>query len=277
MATATAVTRGAARARPRSLDRPAVVRPAASGRARRHRGGACMCVAGAGPEVGSADLSVAAGSTDAPPPEGFATVEEALAAVAAGSFAVVVDDENRENEGDLIGAAERMTPEAMAFMVRYTSGVICVGLPGERCDALELPLMVPPDANSDAMATAFTVTCDLAEGTTTGISAADRAATLRALADPEVSPAAFNRPGHIFPLRARPGGVLVRPGHTEAAVDMSRLAGCAPAGVLCELVNDDGTMQRLPDLKRFAAEHDLPLVSIEQLAAHRAAYDVESF
>jgi 3,4-dihydroxy 2-butanone 4-phosphate synthase/GTP cyclohydrolase II len=145
-------------------------------------------------------------------------------------------------------------------------------LPGDRCDALELPLMVPPAANADQFRTAFTVTVDLAEGTTTGISAADRAATLRALAGPLTRPADLNRPGHIFPLRARRGGVLERPGHTEAAVDLARLAGLRPAGVLSEVVRDDGTMARLPDLQRFARKHGLPLISIADLIAHRTRH-----
>jgi 3,4-dihydroxy 2-butanone 4-phosphate synthase/GTP cyclohydrolase II len=173
-------------------------------------------------------------------------------------------------------AADAATPEAIAFFVRHTSGVICAALPGARCAALALPLMVPPDANADQFRTAFTVTVDLAIGTTTGISAADRAATLRALADPASTPAMFNRPGHIFPLRARPSGVLERSGHTEAAVDLARLAGREPAGVLCELVLDDGHMQRLPDLERFAREHRLPLVSIADLIHHRRTTELVS-
>lgn len=196
-------------------------------------------------------------------------IEAALAQLAAGGIVVVADDEDRENEGDLIMAADAATPEAIAFFVRHTSGVICAALPGWRCDQLELPLMVPPAANADQFRTAFTVTVDLAHGTTTGISAADRAATLAALADPLRTPADFNRPGHIFPLRARDGGVLERPGHTEASVDLARLAGRAPAGVLCELVLDDGRMQRLPDLRRFADTFGLPLVSIADLIEHR--------
>jgi len=157
--------------------------------------------------------------------------------------------------------------------VRHTSGVICAALSGDRCEALALPLMVPPATNADQFRTAFTVTVDAAVGTTTGISAADRAATLRALADPSTRPAQLNRPGHIFPLRARPGGVLQRPGHTEAAVDLARLAGRAPAGVLSELVLDDGSMARLPELQAFARAHRLPLISIADLIAYRTAHD----
>ena len=199
----------------------------------------------------------------------FAPIELAIEHVAAGGIVVVADDEHRENEGDLIMAADAATPEAIAFFVRYTSGVICAALPGWRCDELALPLMVPPDANADQFRTAFTVTVDLAHGTSTGISAADRAATLNALANPATAPSDLNRPGHIFPLRARPGGVLERPGHTEAAVDLAALAGRRPAGVLSELVLDDGRMQRLPDLQRFASEHRLPLVSIADLIEYR--------
>ena len=203
----------------------------------------------------------------------FDTIERALAHLAAGGIVVVADDEDRENEGDLIMAADAATPEAIAFFVRHTSGVICAALSGDRCEALALPLMVPPATNADQFRTAFTVTVDAAVGTTTGISAADRAATLRALADPSTRPAQLNRPGHIFPLRARPGGVLQRPGHTEAAVDLARLAGRAPAGVLSELVLDDGSMARLPELQAFARAHRLPLISIADLIAYRTAHD----
>jgi len=199
----------------------------------------------------------------------FDPIESALLAIAAGGIVVVADDEDRENEGDLIMAADAATPEALAFFIRHTSGVVCAALPGERCDSLELPLMVPPAANSDQFRTAFTVTVDLKVGTTTGISAGDRAATLRALADERSTPGDFNRPGHVFPLRARPGGVLERPGHTEASVDLARLAGRSPVGVLCEVVLDDGRMARLDDLRRFADEHSLPLVSIADLIEHR--------
>jgi 3,4-dihydroxy 2-butanone 4-phosphate synthase/GTP cyclohydrolase II len=199
----------------------------------------------------------------------FDPIEAAIAAIGRGEIVVVADDEDRENEGDLIMAADMATAEQIAFFVRHTSGVICVGLPGERCDELQLPLMVPASGNTEVQGTAFTVTVDLAEGTSTGISAADRARTLQALADPTVGPAAFNRPGHIFPLRARPGGTLKRAGHTEAAVDLARLAGRAPAGVLCEVVLDSGGMARVPDLRAFADEHGLLLVSIADLIRYR--------
>jgi 3,4-dihydroxy 2-butanone 4-phosphate synthase/GTP cyclohydrolase II len=195
-------------------------------------------------------------------------IEDALAAMARGAMVVVVDDEDRENEGDLILAAEHATPEAIAFMVRHTSGVLCVGLPGERLDALALPLMV--ERNSDSMRTAYTVTVDYRHGTTTGISAADRAATIRALVDPAAAADDFNRPGHVFPLRAVSGGVLRRPGHTEASVDLTRLAGLRPGGVLAEVVNDDGTMARRPELEAFARRHGLCIVSIADLIAYRS-------
>jgi 3,4-dihydroxy 2-butanone 4-phosphate synthase/GTP cyclohydrolase II len=197
----------------------------------------------------------------------FDSVEQAIAAIAAGGFAVVVDDTDRENEGDLIIAAEKITAQQMAFLVRYSSGVVCVALTGERLDQLQLPLMV--SSNNESQRTAFTVTVDYLHGTSTGISAADRAATLRALADSRIPAGDFARPGHIFPLRYAPGGVLARPGHTEAALDLSRLAGLAPAGVLCEIVNDDGSMARRPELLRFARQHGLPIITIADLIAYR--------
>ena len=194
-------------------------------------------------------------------------IEDVIAAIARGEMVVIVDDEDRENEGDFIMAAQHATPEKLAFIVRYSTGVICVPLTGERCEELRLPLMV--EQNTESQRTAYTVTVDLIEGTTTGISAADRAATSRAIADPDVDFKAFARPGHIFPLRARTGGVLKRAGHTEAAVDLARLAGCEPVGVICEIQNDDGTMMRLPDLRKFCKEHGLLLSSIEQLIHYR--------
>ncbi|HTB56288.1 MAG TPA: bifunctional 3,4-dihydroxy-2-butanone-4-phosphate synthase/GTP cyclohydrolase II [Polyangia bacterium] len=197
----------------------------------------------------------------------LARVEDAIAAVARGEMIVVVDDEERENEGDLVMAAEAATPEALAFMVRHTSGVVCAALTGDRLSELQLPLMVAD--NDESQGTAFTVTVDYRHGTTTGISAADRAATLRALADPGSLARDFARPGHVFPLRARSGGVLQRRGHTEATVDLARAAGFAPCGVLCELVNDDGTMSRPRDLSAFAERHHLALISIADLVAYR--------
>ena len=195
------------------------------------------------------------------------SVEEAVTAMANGEFVLVVDDVHRENEGDLIIAAEAVTAEQIAFMVRYTSGLICLPTTGERLDALDLPPMVSD--NTERHQTAFTVSIDYARGTTTGISAADRAATIRAVVDPDVSPGDFHRPGHIFPLRYHDGGVLARPGHTEAAVDLARLAGMFPAGVLCELVDDDGSMMRGEALERFAEAHDLAMISIADLIAYR--------
>jgi 3,4-dihydroxy 2-butanone 4-phosphate synthase/GTP cyclohydrolase II len=204
-------------------------------------------------------------------PAAFDTVEQALQEIADGGMVVVVDDEDRENEGDLVMAAVHATAADLAFMVRHTSGVVCVALPGDRCDALELSPMVA--VNTDAKGTAFTVTVDVAAGTTTGISAADRAATIRALADDRVTAREFRRPGHVFPLRARDGGVLKRAGHTEAAVDLARLAGLPPIGVLCELVNDDGSMARRPELLAFAAAHGLPIITVADLVAHRRRTD----
>jgi 3,4-dihydroxy 2-butanone 4-phosphate synthase/GTP cyclohydrolase II len=204
--------------------------------------------------------------------DAFATIPEAIEDIARGRMVIVVDDADRENEGDLIVAAEKVTPETIAFMVRYTSGVICLPVMGERLDELHIPLMVA--ANTDHQRTAFTVTVDARRGVTTGISAADRATTIRAMVDPETRPEDILRPGHIFPLRYREGGVLRRAGHTEAAVDLARLAGLYPAGVLCETVNDDGTMARLPDLRRFAREHDLLLISIADLIEYRRRREV---
>lgn len=197
----------------------------------------------------------------------FDPVEDAISAIRNGEFVIVVDDADRENEGDLIIAAEKITPEKMAFLVRYSSGVVCIALPGARLDQLALPLMVRD--NTDPHRTAFTVTVDYRHDTTTGISASDRAATLRALSDPGTTAGDFARPGHIFPLRVREGGVLNRPGHTEAAHDLVTLAGLRPGGVLCEIVRDDGHMARRPDLLRFARQHDLRIISIAQLIAHQ--------
>ncbi len=197
----------------------------------------------------------------------FTHIENAIAAIERGELVIVVDDADRENEGDLIMAAEKVTPESMGFMIRHTSGVICMPLEGSRLDDLELPLMVAN--NTEGQRTAFTVSVDAKHGTTTGISAADRAATVQVLIDAHTGPDDLNRPGHIFPLRYREGGVLKRAGHTEAAVDLARLAGCTPAGVLAEVVNDDGTMARLPQLDSFATEHGLQLISIADLIRYR--------
>ncbi|OAV50709.1 3,4-dihydroxy-2-butanone-4-phosphate synthase [Rhizobium sp. WYCCWR10014] len=205
----------------------------------------------------------------------IATIENAISAIANGQMVVVVDDQNRENEGDIVVAADAVTPEAIAFMMTHARGLVCIAMEGERLDALDIPLMVPN--NTESHKTAFTVSVDYLKGTTTGISAADRAATVSALVDDRAKPADFARPGHIFPLRANPRGVLGRPGHTEAAVDLARLAGRIPAGVICEVANDDGTMSRLPELTVFAERHNLPLVTIEDLVAyldHQAAKDI---
>ena len=202
----------------------------------------------------------------------LSTIDEAIAQIRAGGMVVVVDDEDRENEGDLIMAAEDVTPEAIGFFLAHTSGVICAPVEAERADELDLPLMVV--ANTEALRTAFTVTVDYRHGTTTGISAADRAATIKALVDPATRPTDLNRPGHIFPLRYRPGGVLKRAGHTEAAVDLARLAGKYPSGVLCEIVMPDKQeMARLPYLVGFAKEHHLPLISIADLIRYRRQHE----
>ncbi|MBV9950695.1 MAG: bifunctional 3,4-dihydroxy-2-butanone-4-phosphate synthase/GTP cyclohydrolase II [Acidimicrobiia bacterium] len=198
----------------------------------------------------------------------FASVEDAVAAIAAGDIVVVVDDEDRENEGDLIMAAEAATAEKIGFFVRHTSGLICVPMTGDRLDELDIPLMVR-DNNTESQRTAFTYSVDYLYGTTTGISAADRANTISALIDPATTPTDLARPGHIFPLRYRDGGVLKRAGHTEAAVDLARMAGLYPAGVLCEVVKENGEMARLPDLVEFSAEHNLLLISIAQLIKYR--------
>jgi 3,4-dihydroxy 2-butanone 4-phosphate synthase / GTP cyclohydrolase II len=194
-------------------------------------------------------------------------VDRAIKDIAEGRPVIVVDDANRENEGDIILAASMATPELLAFMIRYTSGVICVPLPGAELDRLQLPLMT--SQNTERMRTAFTLSVDAREGVTTGISAADRAATIARLVDPATTALDLVRPGHVFPLRYAEGGVLRRPGHTEAAVDLARLAGLPPAGVLAEVVNDDGTMARLPELRTFADHHDLAVISIEQLIKYR--------
>jgi 3,4-dihydroxy 2-butanone 4-phosphate synthase/GTP cyclohydrolase II len=207
------------------------------------------------------------GKPSAAPTAPLASVEELLAELRAGRMVVVMDDEDRENEGDLIMAAEHATAAAVAFMIRHTSGIICVPMEEQRLAALDLPQMVP--VNNESHRTAFTVSVDLARGTTTGVSSADRAATIRALADAGSTAADFVRPGHIFPLRPRPGGVLVRAGHTEAAVDLCRLAGLKPVGVLCEVMNDDGTMARRPQLEEFAHRHGLKLGTIAGLIRHR--------
>jgi 3,4-dihydroxy 2-butanone 4-phosphate synthase / GTP cyclohydrolase II len=204
-----------------------------------------------------------------PPVRGLDSIERAVADIAAGRAVVVVDDEDRENEGDLVFAAEKATPELMAFTIKHTSGYVCVPMTSADLDRLELPLMVT--TNQERMRTAYTVTVDAREGVTTGISAADRAHTVRVLADPATTPYDLTRPGHVNPLRALEGGVLRRAGHTEAAVDLCRMAGLAPVGVICEIVSeqDDHGMARLDELKEFAAQHDLAIISIADLIAWR--------
>ena len=198
-------------------------------------------------------------------------IERAIADIAAGKAVVVVDDETRENEGDLIFAASKATPELMAFTIRHSSGVICVPMPADMLDRLEIPLMTPH--NKDKLRTAYTISVDARDGVSTGISAADRAHTARVLADSATEPWEITRPGHVFPLRYREGGVLVRRGHTEAAVDLARLAGLTPAGVLVEVVNDDGTMKRAPELREFADEHGLAMISIDDLVRYRRRHE----
>jgi len=199
------------------------------------------------------------------------TVEDAVAAIAAGRAVVVVDDEDRENEGDIIFAASKATPELMAFTIRYSSGVICAPMTAEILDRLGIPLMTPH--NRDRHRTAYTVSVDARDGVSTGISAADRAHTVRTLIDSATEPFEVTQPGHVFPLRYTEGGVLVRPGHTEAAVDLARLAGLTPAGVIAEVVNDDGSMMRGQQLRDFADEHDLLMISIEDLIHHRRRHE----
>jgi 3,4-dihydroxy 2-butanone 4-phosphate synthase/GTP cyclohydrolase II len=199
----------------------------------------------------------------------FSTVDEAIAEIAAGRMIIVVDDEDRENEGDLTLAAEACTPEMVAFIRKYASGVICVPMVTERLEQLDLPQMV--QRNEARLGTAFTVSVDAREGITTGISAADRARTIHVLADPNARPQDLVKPGHIFPLRAREGGVLVRAGQTEAAVDLCRLAGLQPVGVICEITNPDGSMSRLPQLKPFAKRHGLKMITVKDLIAYRMA------
>jgi 3,4-dihydroxy 2-butanone 4-phosphate synthase/GTP cyclohydrolase II len=203
----------------------------------------------------------------------FGTVEQAIADVRAGRIVLVADDESRENEGDLIAAAEKVTPDAINFMLLHGRGLICLTLTPERCEALGLPQMV--EHNTEAHETAFTVSVDAAArfGVTTGISAADRAATVRVAIDPVTVPSDLRRPGHVFPLRSRPGGVLQRVGQTEASVDLARLAGLYPAGVICEVLNPDGTMARRPELERFADEHGITFITVAQIVAHRLQHE----
>jgi 3,4-dihydroxy 2-butanone 4-phosphate synthase/GTP cyclohydrolase II len=223
----------------------------------------------AGPRAeGKPALSLAARQSGSP----FARIEDAVAAVRAGRMIIIVDDADRENEGDLMIAAEKVTPEAINFMARYGRGLICLSMTPERLDQLDIPLMV--SQNSSKFDTAFCVPVEARDRTSTGISAADRAATVLTAIDPETKPADLLRPGHMFPLRSRTGGVLVRTGQTEASVDIARIAGLNPSGVICEVMNEDGTMARLPELIRVAREHDLKLISIADLIQFRRHREV---
>jgi 3,4-dihydroxy 2-butanone 4-phosphate synthase / GTP cyclohydrolase II len=201
------------------------------------------------------------------PPGPFAPIDVAVDAIRRGGMVIVVDDEDRENEGDLTIAAEKVTPEAINFMATHGRGLICMPMTGERLDELEIPLQV--DKNTTPLHTAFTVSIEARRGISTGISAADRAATVRAAIDPATKPSDLARPGHMFPLRARDGGVLVRAGQTEAAVDLARIAGLYPAGVICEIMSKDGTMARVPELMKFAKKHKIPIITVADLIRYR--------
>ncbi|HKR59560.1 MAG TPA: 3,4-dihydroxy-2-butanone-4-phosphate synthase [Pyrinomonadaceae bacterium] len=197
----------------------------------------------------------------------FASIEDAAAEIREGRMIIIVDDEDRENEGDLVCAAEKITPEVINFMARYARGLICLPLTEERCDELHLTTQVAD--NTSFLGTAFTISIDGRKGVSTGISASDRATTILTAVDPHTKPSDLARPGHVFPLRARAGGVLVRPGQTEASVDIARLAGLYPAGVICEIMNEDGTMARLPELKEFAVIHNLKMITVADLVRYR--------
>jgi len=204
----------------------------------------------------------------------FATIQEAVEDFRQGRLVIIVDDEDRENEGDLACAAEKVTPEIINFMARYGRGLICLSLTPERLDELQIPLQISEADNTATRGTAFCVSIEARRGVTTGISAADRATTIQVAVDPRSRPSDLARPGHIFPLRARRGGVLVRPGQTEAVVDLARIAGLNPAGVICEIMNDDGTMSRLPELREFAREHAIKIISVADLVSYRMANEV---
>ncbi|KAH9326610.1 hypothetical protein KI387_006788, partial [Taxus chinensis] len=203
------------------------------------------------------------------PSKGFCSIPDAIEAIRQGKLVIAVDDEDRENEGDLIMAASQVTPEAVAFIVKHGTGIVCVAMKEEDLNRLGLPLMVPDKENEEKLLTAFTLTVDAKVGTSTGVSATDRANTILALASPDSKPGDFRRPGHIFPLKYREGGVLKRAGHTEASVDLATLAGLNSAAVLCEIVDDDGSMARLPRLREFAKEHNLPLITIADLVRYK--------
>jgi 3,4-dihydroxy 2-butanone 4-phosphate synthase/GTP cyclohydrolase II len=197
----------------------------------------------------------------------LATISEAIEEMRAGRFLIIVDDESRENEGDLTIAAEKITPEAINFMAKYGRGLICIAMTRERLDELRIPLMVSD--NTSKFTSPFTISVEARHNVTTGISAQDRAETIRCLIDPSTTPEDISRPGHMFPLRARAGGVLVRAGHTEAVVDLAKIAGLYPAGVICEVMSDDGTMARVPELERIAGEHGIKMISVAQIIAYR--------
>src|SRR5499426_1385807 len=199
----------------------------------------------------------------------FDTIDDVLSDIAKGRMVIVTDDADRENEGDLVMAAEKVTPEAVNFMATHGRGLICLPMTGERLDELRIPLMVQDEENSAKFGTAFCVPVEAKQGTTTGISAADRARTVQVAIDPRTRPSDLARPGHMFPLRAMEGGVLVRAGQTEAAVDLSRLAGLYPAGVICEIMDDDGTMARIPRLEQFCRTHGLRMITIKDLIQYR--------
>jgi len=201
----------------------------------------------------------------------LAPIEEILDDIRQGKMVILVDDEDRENEGDLVIAAEKVTPEAINFMARYGRGLICLAMTAEKCDQLDLPPMV--EQNTSSFGTAFTVSIEAKHGVSTGISAADRAHTILTAVNPNARPEDLARPGHVFPLRARPGGVLVRTGQTEGSVDLARLAGLIPAGVICEIMNDDGTMARLPELREFARRHGLKICSVADIVAYRLRHE----
>ncbi len=200
------------------------------------------------------------------------SVEEALDDLKAGKLLVVVDDEQRENEGDLVMPAQMVTPEAVNFMISEARGLLCMPIIGERLDELKIPLMISENSSSNHQ-TAFTVSIDYNQGTTTGISAQDRTASILAMIDPKSKPEEFSRPGHLFPLRYHPGGVLARAGHTEAIVDLCQMIGMDPAGIVCEIMNEDGTMSRMPQLESFAERHNLRILSIAQIIAHRRRHE----
>jgi len=204
----------------------------------------------------------------------LAPIEEAINDFRAGKMVIIVDDEDRENEGDLACAAELVTPEQINFMAREGRGLICLPMNEDRCDELELPLQVSERENSSSFGTAFTISIEAKHGVTTGISAADRAHTIRTAASPDCTARDLARPGHVFPLRARKGGVLMRPGQTEAGVDLARISGLTPAAVICEVMNDDGTMARLPQLEVFASKHELKIISVAQLIRYRMENEV---